>query len=489
MENIRRNIIKRFFVWISIMICLFATSACNLFKPAQRNQPQGTIPKTYSVYTNDFQPTKKWWEDFQSEELNRLVEEAFSRNFSLQQAWVRLKKSRYLTDRAKSDLYPDLTGSAGVLHGRNKLSNGTTDTTTSFEDYSLGLTSNYELDLWGRVRSEHQARILDAAATKEDLYAAAITISSEIAETWIQIISQRMQKQLLQKQLDNNQIIQDLIKFRFQRGIVSVLDVFQQKQVVENIRAEIPLVEEREQILLHKISVLLGKLPNASLPIQQQRLPDLPEIPGTGLPADLLKTRPDIRAAGLRLQAADWQISAARANRLPAIRLTASAQYGGGELDVLFDNWLLSLAANLTAPIFDGGRRKAEVDRTRAIADENLLLYRETVLIAIQEVEDALVHEQKQNAHILALEQVYATANNAFSEAIERYRNGLNDYLPVLTQLLSLQSLERRLIQKKASLLETRITLYRALGGTWVGNLQSQGLNKNEIHQGNLNND
>lgn len=173
----------------------------------------------------------------------------------------------------------------------------------------------------------------------------------------------------------------------------------------------------------------------------------------------------------MRLQAAEWQVAAARANRLPAISLTAGAQYGKGDMDVLFDNWLLSLAGNLTAPIFDGNRRAAEVDRRQALVDENLSAYRQAVLTAIKEVETALVNESKQREHIRGLEKVEAAARKALEEAGVRYRNGLTDYLPVLTQLLAVQRLERDLIRQRANLLNARISLYRALGGTWTESL------------------
>ena len=253
--------------------------------------------------------------------------------------------------------------------------------------------------------------------------------------------------------------------------MVSALDVYQQKQIVESVRAEIPLVEAQEQLLRHELAVLLGKPPRTLLSIRRENLPALTALPATGIPADLLSARPDLQAAGMRLKAADWQVAAARANRLPAISLTAQARYGNSDMDVLFDNWLLSLAGNLTAPIFDGNLRAAEVDRTLAVADENLAAYRRTVLTAIKEVEDALVSESKQREHIKGLEKEANTAKKALAEAGNRYRNGLTDYLPVLTQLLTFQRLERDLIQQKTNLLIARINLYRALGGRWTESL------------------
>jgi outer membrane protein TolC len=194
-------------------------------------------------------------------------------------------------------------------------------------------------------------------------------------------------------------------------------------------------------------------------------------MPSTGIPADLLKNRPDIRAAQLRLQSAGWDVSAARADRLPSLALSASAIFENEHLDLLLDNWLLTIAANLTAPIFDGKSRSAEVDRIMALKDENFATYRQTILTAIREVEDALVTEDKQQEHILELKQVIQTARKALDQATLRYRNGLNDYLPVLTQLLSVQDLERDLITQQATLLTNRISLYRSLGGTWAEEL------------------
>jgi outer membrane protein, multidrug efflux system len=224
--------------------------------------------------------------------------------------------------------------------------------------------------------------------------------------------------------------------------------------------------------LFHKLALLLGKAPNSDIQINRNSLPVVLELPSIGIPADVLSRRPDVRSAGLRLRALDWKVAAARADRLPSIDLTASLKYNSETLDLLMDNWIIGLAGNLTAPILDGKRRKAEVSRQMALANENLASYRSTVLTAIKEVEDALISEAKQREHIEALENELKVAKNALNEARERYRKGLNEYLPVLTQLLSTQNLEIDLIQKKTQLLLFRISLHRALGGTWMNDVE-----------------
>jgi NodT family efflux transporter outer membrane factor (OMF) lipoprotein len=452
-----------------LAVVLWAIS-CSPFKPELRPAPAGQLPQTFSLYMPGAEPPERWWEEFDDTELNALVAEALYGNLTLQVAWARLKQSQALAVQFGSALYPDLTAEAGALYGRRRTANGTAATNT-VRDHSLGIFSSYELDLWGRIRSEHEAATLSAEATREDLNTAAITLAAEVALRWAGIISQQMQKKLLENQLKTNLTLLELVELRFRKGMVSALDVYQQKQIVEGVKAQLPLVEAGELLQRNELALLLGKPPRTPLAIDRATLP-LPEgIPATGLPADLLAHRPDIQAAGLRLQAADWQVAAARADRLPAIRLAAEALYGPAELELIFSNWLLSLAGNLTAPIFDGQRRAAEVDRTRALADENLSFYRQTVLTALKEVEDALTNEAKQREHIQGLEQQMSAARKALEQAGERYRNGVIDYLPVLTQLLAVQSLERDLIQQRTVLLIDRISLYRALGGTWTQDL------------------
>jgi NodT family efflux transporter outer membrane factor (OMF) lipoprotein len=371
-----------------------------------------------------------------------------------------------LAVQAGADLYPDLNIDGGTTHARRHSENGISDTYTT-RQYAIGLSSQYEIDLWGRIRAEENAAALTAEAAREDWNTTVIALAANVATSWAQILSQQSQKRLLAKQLETNLTYLELVELRYRKGIVSGLDVFQQQQIVEGVQAQIPLVEAQEQLLLNQLAVLLGKAPGGRLDIQTMELPIPTQVPAAGLPADLLANRPDVRAAGRRLEATDWQVAAARANRLPAVSLTGTASYGPADIDLMLDNWILSLAGNLAAPLLDGGRRAAEVDRARAATDESLAAYRETVLTAVREVQDALVAEYYQRRHIMALNRQLEAARNALVEAREQYRKGVDDYLPVLTQLLAVQNLERDLITQNAQLFIDRIDLYTALGGNW----------------------
>ena len=452
--------------------CL-AVAACSPFAPKPEPDEAGQLPATYSLYDPEAPDAPQWWQAFGSPELDRLVQAALSDNFGIREAWARLRQARAVAVQAGAALYPELTVDAGAATSRVRVGSDAGDPgTRTIDDYSLGFFSSYEVDLWGRVRSEQEAALLQAGATREDLSAAAMTLAALVTDRWLRIIAQRREIELLNKQLRTNETLLELVELRYRKAMVSSLDVYQQKQVVEQVRSQIPLAEAQEELLTHELAVLLGKAPRQPLAIQRSELPSVAPVPDVGIPADLLASRPDVRAAGIRLRASQWQVSAARANRLPALRLTVSGGYGAEDLDRLFDNWILTLAGNLAAPIFDGGRRAAEVDRTRAVVDENLSAYRLAVLTAVKEVEDALVAEAKQRQHLEALRQQREAANRALEEAGQRYRKGIQDYLPVLTQLLAVQGLDRDLIRQEAQLLVERVGLYRALGGTWADALE-----------------
>ncbi len=450
-----------------LLLGVWVLFSCSPFKPVERPDAAGEIPDAYSLYGGEPDQSSPWWQSVGSVELNRLIDTALSDSFSLKEAWARLQQARSLAVQAGAERYPDLSATGAVEYTRRR-SETQSGGSEGDGNYAMGLVSNYELDLWGKIRSQQEAALINVNATEADLQTARITVAAEVADRWVRIISQRLQKQLLEKQLANNLIFLDLIELRFRKAMVSALDVYQQKQVVESVRARIPLVEAETQLLMHELAVLLGRPPRADLSLTQTQMPVIGRLPSLGLPADLLANRPDVKAAGMRLKAAEWQVAAARANRLPALRFTAGAQYGRSDLDLLFDTWLLSLAANLTAPIFDAGRRAAEVDRTRAQADERLWFYRQAVLTGVKEVEDALESETRQREHISGLESVMAAARKGLEEAIQRYRRGLSDYLPVLTQLIAVQDLERDLIRQQETLVRFRIGLHRALGGGWI---------------------
>ncbi len=215
----------------------------------------------------------------------------------------------------------------------------------------------------------------------------------------------------------------------------------------------------------HALAVLLGRAPEALVLDVPQVLPMPGEIPATGLPAALLERRPDVQRAYLAVLAADRDLHVARMDRLPRLALTSSPQFTSEVLADLVDNWLVGLAANLTAPLFDAGRRRAEVDRVEGVVSERIHGYGQVVLTSLREVEDALVLERQQRRVIESLEAQLELARDTFDRLRDRYIKGGADYLDVLGALASQQTLERDLLASGRGLLDVRIALHRALAG------------------------
>ena len=193
----------------------------------------------------------------------------------------------------------------------------------------------------------------------------------------------------------------------------------------------------------------------------------LPDLPRTGLPADLIRRRPDIRRAYYRILAADRRVAAAVADRFPRLSLSAQVTTSGERTRDLFDNWVSSLAANLLGPIIDGGTLAAEVDRTRAVASEKLHDYGQAVVEALGEVEDSLVREKRQLTYMDSLDVQLKLSGRAMERVRERYTKGAEDYLRVLDALLTHQKLQRTRLTASRDLVQYRIDLCRALGGGW----------------------
>lgn len=433
----------------------------------QDYQPPVTVPAAFST-TGESALPEKWWLSFDDPVLDRLVEQALSGNLTVRAAWDRLAQAEATAKKAGADLYPTLDGEAGVsgsrqrastTSGRKEISNDT--------NLSLGLSSSYEIDLWGEIRSTRDAAQYDLSASREDVRTAAITLSAEIAATWYQLVEKYGQIDLLQSQVETNEQVLDLTTLRFQRGQVSATDVLQQQQLVESSRGSMIVAQSQARVLEHRLAVLLGRSPTEIEVPRINALATLPALPDAGLPADLVRRRPDIRKAHFAVLAADRRTAAAVADRFPRLTLNASLSTSGDYLRDLFSNWIGTLAANLAAPLFDAGLRKAEVERTRAVTAEALNDYGQTVLEALQEVEDALVQERHQRRYLDSLEKQIELSDRSLERIRDTYINGGADYLKVLDALLTNQSLERTHLEAQRTLIEYRIDLCKAIGGGW----------------------
>lgn len=404
-------------------------------------------------------PDAVWWSAFNRNDLDALEASAFTDNLDIAQAWARLRQSEAAALQAGADLYPDVSLTSG--YDRTWRNQGD----TASNSYELGASIRYDVDLWGKIRSTQSVAEARALASADDLQSTALTISASVANRWIEIIEAEHRVALLQQQLEINSTQLELIELRFRNSQATSLDVYQQRQTVARTRSNIPRAEADRSASQYALNLLLGQAATEPLQIDWQHTPTLPPMPSTGVPSDLLEQRPDVRAALRRIEAADWNVAAAKADRLPSVSLGLSGSTDSERFADLFDDWIGAFIGRIVAPIMDGGRRKLEVDKQLAVVDEAVANYRQAVLVAFKEVEDAWMLEQKVREQLEALRAELSLARQTLSAARNRYANGLSDYLNVTSSLVSVQTLERDEITQVANLFKARIALHQALGG------------------------
>ena len=422
----------------------------------------------------------RWWLAFEDPVLAQLIDQALSGSFDVQAAWARLQQAGAAADAAGAPLWPQLTANVGANYQRMNLSFVPGRNNLDRYGGSGSLEASYELDVWAKISSTQRAAALDREIAGDQLKTLAMSLSAEVADAYYDVLNATAQHALLQRQQELSTSLLKLVEFRFGQGLATAVEVDQQRQQVLGSQASLAQVVALSAVRHHRLATLLGTLPGELTRPQAAELPALPPLPAAGVPSDLLRRRPDLIAAQRRVEAADYRVAAAVADRFPSLRLTGAFSSEPGKLN----DWLLSpfwnLAANLALPIIDGGRRRAEVERTRGRMAELVAEYGKAVLGAIVEVENALVQERQQQRQIEQVVLQLEVARRTYSQAQLRYGQGTSDFLSVLTALRSQQDVERSLLDAQRQLLSYRVQLCRALGGTWMSELQPAGAEQDQ---------
>ncbi len=454
------------------LLLLLALSACSPQRPRQASLPQ-PLPVRFGTGADETAVSvEPWWHQFQDPQLDALMQEALAANLDLAQGHARLRQVQALARIATAARWPsaELQGTAGRVRQKGLFG---TETANS---YRLSVAAGFELDLWRKLASRSEAARLDVLAARQELQTLYLSLSAQLADVYYLVVEQRAQLQLVDTTIASFADTLQRVESRYRQGLVPALDVYQSRQNLAAARARRPVVEQTLAAAEHALVVLVGRYPAQTAFGAVDRLPALDSVFAAGLPATLLTRRPDIAAAHSRLRADDARIAAAIAERFPSFNLIAD--YGGAdsELASLLDspNIFWNLLVNLAQPLLDGGRRRAEVDRQRALFDEHLAAYRQTVLQAFQEVEDALVQERTADERIDGLQQQVAATAGALRLATDRYLLGLSEYLPVLTAQITHAEAQRNLLEARRLRIVARTSLARAVGGVWMASLIEQ---------------
>ncbi len=457
--------------WLTgkIIICcalLALTTGCALFQPAR--QQATSVPAAFqhqSAGAENIGNQEPWWQALNDPPLNRLIETAFKQNLDLDQAFARLRQSQAMVkiQAAAQRPYLNIEGQAQ----RDRQPGILEDTTEN--SYRLSLAAGFEVDLWQKLAKRHQAGSLEATASKEEIKTLYLGLSCQVADLYYLIIEKQALLSLTEETIKSFSDTLDRVEFRYHQGLVPALDVYQSRQNLAAARARRPADEANLATSRQALAVLLGQFNIEKQQTFTVSLPGNPAMFNAGVPASLLQQRPDIQSAWLRLQAGDARLAAAIADRFPSINLMGNigrSRTVFSTVPVIGTFW--QLLAGLTEPLVDGGRRRAEVERNRAVVQELFAVYQQKVITAVREVEDALVINKTVAEQITHLKDEEIATRQALRLATERYLQGLTDYLPVLTAQQFHFAARRQVLQSQQQLMSARISLVRAVGGQWM---------------------
>ncbi len=415
----------------------------------------------------DQAPRGQWWEAFGDPVLNDLEARAEQASPTLAAALARYDQAKASAGIERADLFPQVN--AGGDANRQRLSGnrfGGNGTAPVYDDFSVGATLDYELDLWGRIRNSVKAARADAQASEADLASARLSLQAAVADAYARLRGLDAEAELLRQTVDAFGKAYRLTTTRHDGGIASGIDVNRAKTVLDNAQAQISAVANERAATEHEIAALVGAIASDfSIPVRVQPL-RAPELP-VGAPSQLLQRRPDIAAAERRIFAANARIGVARAAFFPTLTLGLSGGYQASHGE-LFSKpssfWGLGPASAVLA-LFDGGRRRAGVRMSRAEYEEMTAGYRETVLGAFRQVEDALA-ANRHLADQAVSQRGAATAAGRTSElALTRYRDGASDYLEVVTAQTDALEAQRALLAVQTQRMRASVALVKALGG------------------------
>ena len=425
-----------------------------------------------------------WWKLFADSELSALESRVAAENLDVQTATIRLAESREQRGIAAASLFPTLGANAsyaaskvspkgvyGLLEG---LLNGKPSGNSAFppiEIYQDAIDASWQLDIWGKVRREVESADASVEASADDRRNTLLINLAEVATDYIQL---RSTQTLLAITRNNDRSARqslDLTRLRSGDGIATLLDVNNAAAQAEVTAAQIPQFEDQQERLINALSLLLGQPPGVLRPELQQPEP-VPPVPPTvpvGIPSELARRRPDIRAAEARLHAATAEIGAAEADFYPSVTLTGT--FGFQALDIQnFSNWAArtwTLGPALELPIFQGGRLTSTLRLRKQQQQEAAIIYHATVLRAWHEIADALSSYDAEQRRLDRLTRGVAFSQNAFLLARRRYQAGVADFLNVLDAERSMLSAEQSKAVSTANVSADLVTLYKALGGGW----------------------
>lgn len=411
-----------------------------------------------------------WWEVYADGTLQGLIREALANNYDVRTAAARLLDARAQVTIARSFQFPEVRGIASAPYQRIEGQQAPLQLRETFAP-SGGLDFGFELDFWGRFRRGTEAARADLLATEFGRRFVITTLISDLSSAYFLLRALDVQLEIARRTLDSRTQSLELVRRREAGGVAGLIDVRQSEILVADAAQTVPDIERQIEQTENLISILLGRAPG---PVPRGR--DLGrQVAATvlpaGVPARLLEHRPDVQQAEQVLAAATARIGVAKSDYFPRVFLSGAVQAGGVMVNgqMFGPQGIFSVLPSFTLPIFNAGRVGAGVDAAYARADEALLQYQQTIIVAFRDVSDSLVEYKKQQESRVQQEALVAAAIDTTRLANIRYSNGVSPYLEVLDSERQQFTAELGLVRVQLSELQAVVRLYRALGGGWQG--------------------
>jgi multidrug efflux system outer membrane protein len=411
----------------------------------------------------------EWWKLFHDATLDELESRTLGSNQDLRAAAARVEQARAAAGAARSAFWPQIAISPSAVRERTSRTTENVFPDPLTTTYRAPLGASWELDLFGRVRRSTESAAAEAEASAATFESVRLALTAEVAANYFALRALDREVALLRETVALRRRASDLIGSRFRSGAAAEIDTARAETELATTEAEVAAVGQRRASVKNALAVLVGTAaPDFDL-APDAKAPGVPPTIPPGLPAELLERRPDVAAAERSVAAANARIGLAKAAFFPAISLTGSAGFASGDIDRLTraDSRVWSFGPSIYLPIFQGGRNRANLARSRAAYDEAVAGFRQRVLAAFREVQDALTAGALLTTQSEAQERALAAARRATALAQIRYDAGFVSYLDVIDAQRTALAIERATVQLTAARFAASVDLVRALGGGW----------------------
>jgi len=476
MNALNREIFNRPISWFCAVLTILIIAGCaavgpNYTPPETPMSPAWHSPLKGGLTNLDADPKilASWWMTLNDSVLSNLMDRAVSGNLDLKKALARVREARARRSIAETGLFPtlDATGSA-----TRSLRNKDTGSGKTSELYAAGFDAGWELDIFGAVRRSVEAAEADLQANQEELCNVLVSLLAEVALNYVEVRSFQARLVAAEANLESQSETYQLTQLRYEAGLTDELAGQQARYSLENTRSQIPTLRTGVEEAMNRIAVLLGEQPGKVHTELETRRPipvTTPEV-AVGVPADLLRRRPDVKQAERQLAAQTARIGMATADLYPRFTLNGSIGLETLSLSNVPSSgiWTLSGGPRITWAIFNAGAIRQNIEVQSALQEQYLIAYEAVVLSALEEVENALVAYAGEQQRRQSLSEATRAARKAAELAQHKYQAGLTDFSNVLDAERSLLSFQDQLAQSDGTVTSNLIRLYKALGGGWT---------------------